>query len=122
MFETLRSPILLKICATRPEAVEVLEKILNQYDRGQRVNKIKVIVKERLREKSNEERSDLENDRKHVRITLVYDKVEEGYRIRRGMKNSKQPGICISQISVILLQETGNLPENLIAAYLDAHM
>ena len=30
----------IKKCTTRAEAVEVLDKILNQYDRGQRVIKI----------------------------------------------------------------------------------
>ena len=37
MFETLDHLYTIKKCATRAEAVEVLEKILNQYDRGQRV-------------------------------------------------------------------------------------
>lgn len=41
MFETLDHLYTIKKCATRAEAVEVLEKILNQYDRGQRVIKIK---------------------------------------------------------------------------------
>ena len=40
MFETLDHLYTIKKCATRAEAVEVLEKILNQYDRGQRVIKI----------------------------------------------------------------------------------
>lgn len=38
--ETLDRLYTIKKCATRAEAVEVLEKILNQYDRGQRVIKI----------------------------------------------------------------------------------
>ncbi len=67
-------------------------------------------------------RSELENTRKHVRITLVYDKVEEGYCIRRGMKNSKATRNLYFQISVILLQGNWESSENLIAAYLDAHM
>lgn len=40
MFETLDHLYTIKKCATRAEAVEVLDKILNQYDRGQRVIKI----------------------------------------------------------------------------------
>ena len=40
MFETLDHLYTIKKCATRAEAVEVLEKILNQYDRVQRVIKI----------------------------------------------------------------------------------
>ena len=40
MIETLDHLYTIKKCATRAEAVEVLEKILNQYDRGQRVIKI----------------------------------------------------------------------------------
>lgn len=40
MFETLDHLYTIKKCATRAEAVEVLEKILNQYDKGQRVIKI----------------------------------------------------------------------------------
>ena len=40
MFETLDHLYTIKKCATRAEAVEVLEKILNQYERGQRVIKI----------------------------------------------------------------------------------
>ena len=40
MFETLDHLYTIKKCATRAEAVEVLEKILNHYDRGQRVIKI----------------------------------------------------------------------------------
>ena len=38
--ETLDHLYTIKKCATRAEAVEALEKILNQYDRGQRVIKI----------------------------------------------------------------------------------
>lgn len=38
--ETLDCLYTIKKCTTRAEAVEVLEKILNQYDRGQRVIKI----------------------------------------------------------------------------------
>ncbi len=41
MFETLDHLYTIKKCATRAEAVEVLDKILNQYDRGQRVIRIK---------------------------------------------------------------------------------
>ena len=40
MFEILDHLYTIKKYATRAEAVEVLEKILNQYDRGQRVIKI----------------------------------------------------------------------------------
>ena len=40
MFETLDHLYTIKKCATRAEAVEVLEKILNHYDRWQRVIKI----------------------------------------------------------------------------------
>ena len=40
MFETFDHLYTIKKCATRAEAVEVLEKILNQYDKGQRVIKI----------------------------------------------------------------------------------
>lgn len=40
MFETLDHLYTIKKCATIAEAVEVLDKILNQYDRGQRVIKI----------------------------------------------------------------------------------
>lgn len=40
MFETLDHLYTIKKCATKAEAVEVLDKILNQYDRGQRVIKI----------------------------------------------------------------------------------
>ena len=40
MFDTLDHLYTIKKCATRAEAVEVFEKILNQYDRGQRVIKI----------------------------------------------------------------------------------
>ena len=39
--ETLDHLYTIKKCATRGEAVEVLDKIFNQYDRGQRVNRIK---------------------------------------------------------------------------------
>ncbi len=38
--ETLDHLYTIKKCTTRAEAVEVLDKILNQYDRGQRVIKI----------------------------------------------------------------------------------
>ena len=40
MFETLDHLYTIKKCATRAEAVEVLEIILNQYERGQRGIKI----------------------------------------------------------------------------------
>ena len=40
MFETLDHLYTIKKCATIAEAVEVLDKILNQYDRGQRFIKI----------------------------------------------------------------------------------
>lgn len=40
MFETLDHLYTIKKCATIAKAVEVLDKILNQYDRGQRVIKI----------------------------------------------------------------------------------
>ena len=40
MFETLDHLYTIKKCATIAEAVEVLDKIPNQYDRGQRVIKI----------------------------------------------------------------------------------
>lgn len=40
MFETLDHLYTIKKCATIAEAVEVLDKILNQYDRGRRVIKI----------------------------------------------------------------------------------
>ena len=38
--ETLDHLYTIKKCTTRAEAVEVLDKILNKYDRGQRVIKI----------------------------------------------------------------------------------
>lgn len=41
MFETLDHLYTIKKCATREEAEKALEQILNQYDRGQRVIKIK---------------------------------------------------------------------------------